>query len=371
MHFLRRSAYHSLSVLLFIFLVLAAWTTAATLTFSKPDRLETWLAQSKLYDNFVDNALEQSQDPSTGKTNSTIAGVPLSDPQVQQAAKAAFSADTIQKAVDTLIDANYAWLQGKTDVPQFSIDLSRQKDALATNLASYAAERAVGLPRCKTLADVYQAEQDYLAATCIPVTVTPAEVGDAVKEDVATSTDFLANPVLTAQNLSSDTLNGNQQGAQPAQPYYKQLSSLPGTYRWTTRLPWITALLAVLSAAGLVFLASTRRNGTRRLGTLFVSAGAVILLLIFISSAVLHRLQTKLFTTDNVGQLQQSLVDFAHRAQSSLAAVDLWFGIGFIFTGIAIYLLLKFVWPTTQQANAETSESPVAEPPKPSPEIQS
>src|SRR5436309_3534628 len=112
MYFVRRSLYHFLSVILFLLLLATAWSTSAALTFSNPHRVEAWLSESKLYDHFVDNFLDQSQ--GSTEDNSTLEGVPLSDTSVRQAANVAFTPQTVQAAVNTFVDANYAWLKGKT-----------------------------------------------------------------------------------------------------------------------------------------------------------------------------------------------------------------------------------------------------------------
>ncbi|HSX36700.1 MAG TPA: hypothetical protein VLG13_01090 [Patescibacteria group bacterium] len=362
MHLLRRSAYHFVSVLLFTFLVLTAWTTTATLTFGKPDRLESWLSQSKLYDHFVATAIDQSNKSvkNSQNVNDNSGGLSLSDPGVQQAVKGAFTPATIQGAVNTVLNANYAWLEGKTATPEFSVDLSQQKATLAANLGTYAQTRAASLPRCASLSQV-NSDFDPLSATCLPLGVTPAAAGQLAQQKIANSQDFLANPVITAQNLTQM----NKRGDQSKQPYYQKLSQLPKAYRAATKLPWLVAALAVLSGVGVVFLAATRRKGMRRIGTLLVAGGLVILLLILASNVALHRVENKAFTNDKVGQLQQSLVDFAHRAQSFLARVDLWFGIGFVVAGITIWLLLKFVWPATKMPKANVSQPDGPDSPKP------
>lgn len=357
---MRKYFYHTLSGILFLLLIATAWSSALTLTFSKPDNIKAWLSESKLYDHFVDNAIKQSQEPSENGTSNDVSEAPLSDPAVQQAAKAAFTPDVVQKAVNTFLDGNYAWLQGKTEKPEFNINLTEAKALLATNLGNYAAERAKSLPRCKTLQEVYQAEQEYLAATCKPITVTPAQVGAAVTEDVVVSKDFLVNPVITPDTFSSETLKGgDQEGAPAEQPYYEKFSSLPSAYKLATALPWILALVSVLAGAGIVFLAATKRSGLKRVGKILIGAGTIVLLLIVVSGAGFSRLEHQVFTKDNVGLLQQSLVDFAHRAQSALTKVDLWFGITFVLLGIAVLIALRYIWP-----DAKYPKKPMAPDPK-------
>jgi len=356
----RGFGYHVLSVLLFVFLILAAWSAALTITFSKPAKLESWLNQSKLYDHFVATALEQSQKSVQANQSPNNSGLDINDPAVQDAAKAAITPDVLQKSVNTFLDANYTWLEGKTAKPDFSIDLTGVKAALAANLGAYAQKRAIGLPKCINLVQAAQ-QTDFLTATCLPPSITPTAAAKAVEQQVADSQDFLANPVITAQTFSPNGQQTNQQ----SQPYYQRASFLPAAYRFATSLPWLTTLLALLCAAGVILLAAPRRKGFRRVATLLMSTGVIILFLIFISNTIIHRIETKFFTNDKVGQLQQSLVDFAHRAQNALANIDIWFGVSFIVIGFAIYIALHFTKPTA--SNPETTAAP-DEPPTDKPE---
>lgn len=363
----RRSAYHTISVLLFVLLILAAWSTALTVTFGRPAKLETWLSQSKLYDHFVATAIEQSQ-KSTQNIQNSIAvstGLDINNPGVQQAAKAAITPDVLQKSVNTFLDSNYAWLDGKTAKPDFSIDLTGVKGALAANMGAYAQKRAIGLPKCLNVVQAAQ-QTDYLTATCLPPWITPAMIAQAVEQQIADSQNFLATPVINADNFSQIALN--RQGNQANQkPYYQQLSSLPAAYRFATSLPWFSTVLAVLCATAVIFLAASLRNGLRRVAILLVGSGVTILFLIFISSAILKYVENKIFANDSVGQLQQSLVEFAHRAQATLANIDLWFGVGFMVLGCAIYATLYFTRPKAngQGTPAAPSNIPISRPPRP------
>lgn len=366
--FFRKFGYHTLSVFLFVFLILAAWSAALTITFNKPAKLETWLSQSKLYDHFVATALDQikktTEQPSSHSTDNGV-GLSLSDPGVEQAVKTAVTPDLLQKSVNTFLDANYAWLEGKTVKPEFTIDLTGVKAALAANMGAYAQKRAIGLPKCTNTVQATQ-QTDPLTATCLPPGVTPAAIAQSAEQQIADSQDFLANPVITAETFNQTTQN-HQSSQTNNQPYYQQLSSLPAAYRFATKIPLLVTVLALLTAAGVILLAVPRRKGIRKVGTLLMSTGVIILLLIFISSSILHRVENKVFTNDNVGQLQQSLVDFAHRAQSALANVDLWFGVSFIVIGAAIYIVLQFTKPSTPKPTQPeaTEEPPTPQPPQP------
>src|SRR5690349_7852336 len=112
------------SCVLFISLLSLAFSVSTNLALSHPKKIEKWLSQSGFYGSFVGTAIDQA-DKTAGDDQS--GGVSLSDSAVKQAAESAFSPSLIQKNVNTFLDSNYSWLQGKTDKPGFNIDLTQAK----------------------------------------------------------------------------------------------------------------------------------------------------------------------------------------------------------------------------------------------------
>src|SRR5665213_4565345 len=109
MIWLRRGVVHFLSFILLVSLLGTALSTSTNSAFSHPNKIETWLSQSNIYNHFVDEVTSQAQ-KSTGGNNSSVA---LTDVAVQQAAKSAFNAQLLQQDVNTVLNSNYAWLEGK------------------------------------------------------------------------------------------------------------------------------------------------------------------------------------------------------------------------------------------------------------------
>jgi hypothetical protein len=327
----RKGIVYLLSLLLLATLLGTAFSTSVKHTLNRPEKVEKMLAQSKLYDHFVDYTADQAK-KSEGDTDKS-GSVSLGDAAVQAAARSAFPPELIQQSINTFIDSNYAWLQGKTAVPEFKIDLTAQKETFAQKVGRYVRNYTASLPVCTPAQTAAQMDVDPLAAICRPAKLSPDEAGSQAAERLSTTGDFLSDPVITADSV-------NPKGNRQDKPYYKKLSKLPHAYRVGTRLPYIFGTLSVLLAIGVVFLALTRRRGLRRLGIVLLIAGVLLIISKLIADSVMDHIESHIFSDTSVGPLQKSLTDFAHRVGSSIARVDMWFGIAFVILALAILAVL-------------------------------
>jgi hypothetical protein len=320
-----------LSLFLLVTLLGTALSTSANVTLGKPDKIETYLAKSKLYDHFVAYVADQASKSEGGDQTGSVS---LNDAVVQAAARSSFPPQLIQQGVNGFIDANYAWLEGKTTIPQFRIDLSAAKETFAQKVGRHVKTYTASLPVCATAAAAQQQiNVDPLSAACRPQGVDPATVGAQVTKRLSTTGDFLSDPVITANAI-------NPKGNKQDQPYYQKLSQLPKAYRLGTKLPYILSALSVLLALGIVFIALSRRRGLRRAGMVLVLAGVILIVSKFVSDYALKKAETQVFNTASVGQLQKSLTDFAHQVQASLVKINLWFGIAFLLLALIIFGVL-------------------------------
>lgn len=328
------------ALLLFVCLLELPSTTNFRLFLSSPTHIEGWLQDSNIYGHFVDEVISQSQ-TSTGGEGSGDGSVSLSDTAVQQAANSAFSPSLIQHSIDSFLNANYAWLQGKTPTPQFSIDLSDAKQQFADEVGAYVKTYLTGLPVCNQtqLASLVNQNQDPLNLTCRPPTMDPTTEANQVADQLANSGDFLSTPELTQTSIGES-----------GQPYYKKLSNLPKVYRLLNNLAFITAGAALVLSLLILLTAPTRRAGVRRLGNTLLLAGFLLLAeKIALDQAVKHlnfdKIRTSVFggsaNDATAGQIQQSLNSFAHKVEGSLTQTTLYFGLAFLIIGglIAFYLI--------------------------------
>jgi len=343
----------SLAPLLFLALLVTAYATSANLAFAKPDKLEGWLTQSSVYDHVVSYAIDRTKQTTD---NPQVASIPTNDPAVQQAAKQAFTSDTLKSAVNKFLDGNYAWLQGKTDKPNFSIDLSQAKQSFAQQLGKYEGDRYESLPVC-TAADLAQLENtqntNLLSLSCRVPGLSAQAASAAVTQAVQNNSGLLNDTTVTPENLSQE------QGSQSDKPYYQRLPSAPSAYKIGRILPWLAAVVALLSAIGLILLAPRRRRGVKRVAVTLLLSGLILIIGKFFLNIVFSTVQSKVAGSSTSAQLQQAIIYVLRRAEDQLTRVDFWFGIVFIGVAIVIALVLRL----KRGPPAHTAEWPAAPPP--------
>lgn len=369
MNLVRKGIVHLLSLVLMVSLIGGAAAVSVDIAFGQPAKVEAWLDQSNIYSSFVNNAIKQANTSANGGGQG--GGISLNDVAVQQAANSAFSPALLRQDVNSVINSNYDWLEGKTATPDFKVDLSAAKTSFAQQVGQYVEARLASLPVCTT-AQLPLAEQqlnsDPLSLTCRPAPLSPATEGASVTQQLSNSGDFLGNPVITADTISP---NGNNNSNQP---YYKKLSAAPRLYRLATSAPLVLGALAVLTAAGVLFIAPSKRRGLRRIAWVLLEAGILLTIMKFATDFAFKKAEDQIFNKASVGALQQSLTDFAHRAESQLVSVNLYAGIAFLVLAVAIftYLIISHgrqpragtktpaPGPKKPDASPDTSSSPAA-----------
>lgn len=330
MIWVRKGIVWLLSLLLLVTLLGAAFSISFNRTLGQPEKVKTYLAESRIYDHFVAYVAKQASKSEGDDHSDTVL---LSNTAVRAVAKTSFPSKLIQKGADTVIDANYAWLEGKTPKPRFIVDLSKAKETFAQKVGRIVKGYTATLPVCKGEQAARQKNADPLAATCRPKNLTPAQAGARTTARLSKTGDFLSNPVITARAL-------DPKGNQKERPYYEKLSQLPAAYQSAKRSPFILGGLSVLFALGIVFIAVTRRKGLRRLGFVLALAGVVLVATKFSTDFALNKAKNSLFNNNVVGELQESLTDFVHRVISSMARTDLLSGIGLLVLAAVILISL-------------------------------
>ncbi|MGH7193260.1 MAG: hypothetical protein ACREJM_06955 [Candidatus Saccharimonadales bacterium] len=354
MIWVRKGVVLLLSLILLASLLGTAFFISFNQTPGNPKKVETYLAQSNIYDHFVAYVADQASKSEGG--NQSAGTVSLNDTAVRAFAKTSFPSQLMQRGVNAFIDANYAWLDGKTKLPDFKFDLSAQKVDFAKRVGQYVKTYTAGLPVCTTVAAAQQQiNKDPLAATCRPKSIAPVEVGAQVTKRLSTTGDFLSDPVITAASV-------NPKGNLQSRPYYTKLSKLPKAYRIAKKLPYVFGVLAFLSMLGIVFIAVTKRRGLRRVGEVLGIAGVLLIAVKFTADATVKKVEDHVFNSAGIGPLQQSLSDFGRRIESSMVRTDLWFGIAFLVLGLIILgVLLRTRTRKPKKGGAGTDEAAESE----------
>jgi hypothetical protein len=351
-----------LSLVLFFTLLDGVFAASIDIAISHPTKVETWLNESGLYNSFVTTAIKEAS--SSANNNSSSSGVSLSDAAVQQAAETVFSPSLIQGYVNTFLNSNYAWLEGKTPSPNFTIDLSSAKQSFAQQVGQKVENYLENLPICtRAQAEAAAQSNDPLLLNCRPSSLNPAASGAQVAQQLAGNNGFLNKTVITADSINPN--GGNHQ----SNPYYKQFSFAPSIYQLATKLPWALGVLAALCLEGIIFINPSRRKGLRRIAFTLAEAGIILVTIKFASNIVFKKFEDKLFNQSNNGALQHSLTNFAQRLETQFNNVNFYFGIAMIVLAviIAVTLIITHQGKEKPVKSAPTPPADALEPTSPQP----
>lgn len=336
MKWVNKSFAYLFGIVLFGSLLGAVGLININLSLGKPENVKELAAESGVYEKFVTAALEaSSQEAQTANPNLSI---PLDNVVVVQAAQQALPPSFIEEKANVIIDANYAWLQGKTPTPSFRVDISDAKQNFAQRVGQYITERLQELPVCtdQQLAQIATSGRavDPLTITCRPATLNAQQEGARVTTELQKST-FLEQPVITA-----DTLGREANSQTPT--YYADLSQLPRAYQLMQWAPIVLGVLATISALTVLFLAPYRRRGWRRLGIIFVLAGLVLMGTKLAAATIANQLSDRV-ATNVAAELAEPRSEFIHHIADALVKVNLAVGGVLVLLGLAILVYLYFI----------------------------
>lgn len=304
------------------------------MTFSTSDAIKEAADESNIYQTAVDNILDTAKK----NTNNQDALLPIDRPEIEQAAREAFPPDLLSKNSGSIIDSFYGWLEGKTEQPEFSVDLSEAKQDFASGVGDYAVRRYESLPPC-TLAQLrtLDAEVDPFSVECRPPGLASTSVRQEVINKVLGSPEFLADTNFTAEDLPVDEQGRN---------ITDNLSAAPDAYNLIRTLPWLLGILSLLFGLGVLFLSDTKRQGVRSIGITFLGTG----LFLGIAAFLAHWTFTQIISQTNE-PFADSLISITTSLIQSFNANLLKFYAGYIILGTVI---LFGLWYQNKQMKQNT-----------------
>jgi len=334
-----------------ILLFLLAFDYGAAKIVGSANSVKQILSDSGIYSSIVPSLLKQ-----TGTIDTALGSIPATDPIVQQAATKALPATDIQKSSETAIDSIYSWLNGSIDQPNININLSGSKDSFANNLATEVQQKLSSLPTCTT--PYTAANFDALNATCLPPGVSAATASSLLKNEVATSSDFLDKASINSSDLK------NKDTGQTI--FQSQANTAPGLYRRMKNSPPIIGLLAIILAAVLVFLRPTLASGLRHIGATLLSVGIAMMIFSWGLNWVVNNKITPNIKVENAAMqtnLRRAVNDLAQKIDKNY-----WiFGGAYTVAGAALVAAPFWIKPKAAPMPAEpaAAEPEEASPPKP------
>lgn len=169
-------------------------------TFSGPAPIKQIISDSGIYSSVLNRSLDQASPITENGLN-----ISYNDKIIRKAATDTFSPQFIKQNTETVIDSVYRWLDNKTPMPDFYIDLSGQKAVFANSVAQSVQKQLSNLPVC-TRTSVPQ-NFDTLNALCLPYGVTPSAAADSLRSDILSDQGFLDNLIITADTIKAKDLS--------------------------------------------------------------------------------------------------------------------------------------------------------------------
>lgn len=262
---MRKTLVFFLALILPLFLFTLAIDTGIIRTAGSSGNIKKFLSDSDIYNSLISSTLDQVK-TSGGEGE----GISLTDPNIKAVAEKTFTPQFLQENTEKVLDSVFLWLDGKTKVPDFKLDLSGLKETFATETAKAAQARAATLPACPAGLSGSADSYEPFSATCLPKGTTPASVAEQIRNSLSSSEGFLKDPVITADIVK---LSGSSQSV-----FADQLKDVPNYYQQVKKTPIYLAILSLLIALGVVFLSSSQRAGLRRVGITLVITGTLLLI---------------------------------------------------------------------------------------------
>lgn len=310
-----------------IVLFLAGMLCAATVL--RPERIKQWLHDSGLYEATTQSVKDQFIE-GTDKTTAT-------NPIIKNAVEKSVKESDIQTFAESGIDQTYAWLNGQTKTPQYSLNIQKIKEDFANNVAAGLTARAKTLPTC-TYANPPKTN-DTLTINCIPPGTDVAAQIEQARQDLLSvdpNSKDANQTEISAQDIKLQTANGPQ-------PYYQALASAQKWYKLLKKLPILTVFVFLLMSVLVLILSKPRYMALRTLGSLTVPYGVMFLIAGYFTPRTIKTTLVSLFNTndDAVGGALQKLAGyFADTAGSYLVRI----GIVLVIVGcglLAAYFVIK------------------------------
>lgn len=311
-------------------------TVVITLTV-RPGDIKSWVAGSGLYNSAVDNVLKDAEKKvSEEGGQADLGGLSITDPAVQQAAKEALTPSFLQSSTEQVVDGSFEWLDGKSNKPNFAINVAPVKQRFADSLAAYAKQRYQNLPDCapRTLPK----STDPLTIDCKPpVSFDINAQVEQFRNKILQSNDVLAKPVISPDSLTTD-------GKTSQQPFAERYRAVPQSYQAARVLPWALIIPAFALAAATIFLSIPKKKGLQRVGWTILGMGIAVSVITILTSTGFAKAKDKVASDpafassfkDSLLKLLDALQQDLVRHATIVCAVYLLLG-GGIVLGLLLY----------------------------------
>lgn len=289
----------------------------------RPNNIKAWLSGSGLYTAIPDNLIKEMQKQQPEGSTSFAATNPI----VVQAAKETITPSFIQTSTETVIDGSFNWVDGKTQQPNFNIDVASAKQTFADKIVAALKQRYESLPSCgRSL----PATADPFAIECRPIINFDIDAQLArLKAEIVSDEGFLGT-----QNLNANTLTTQADGA--TKPIFEQYKQVPEQYQTLKRLPLIAGISALVLGLVIVFVSSDRLRGLRKVGVALIISGGFAAVSLWLINFGVTQAKTQATKDSGANAYQESILKIADAAQHDFASRGVWIIAAYLIIGIGL-----------------------------------
>ncbi len=351
MSFIRKAAYHFTGAIFKLLILILPVLFGIAIVLGSPNTIQDALKESRVYDQIVDVALDNSRDSANDSNTKTL----LSDPEIRAAVQKSITPQVLEQSTGSVVDGIYGWLQGNTAEPTFSIDLSDAKNGLSKNFAAYAEKRAAALPIC-TVAQLQTInfQDDLLSLPCRPPGTNVAEVGQQFSEQLLSNIDLLDKPIITSQTIKDEN-NGRSIVA--------DANALPDLYSAVQAGKWIVLGVTIALGLLLIFARRNRKAGMRHVAWALIGTATFFIIALLVYWFVFDRANQG---KANADAIQAMWLDGGKAILRNFNEIVSWFIGTYLVIGGGMLLALRIHTRKTKpagtpQSTTTTPEQPVIE----------
>lgn len=257
-------------LLLSIALTTFSWSIVANQTFGGSSKVLGWLDEADSYSQLV-NSIGSLQIEVSGEGTDKQQ---LDTDTILAAAEESVDPGQVKVWTTDVVNGLYRWLDGSSDVPVFTVDITETKQAFANNLSSRLLDKYEALPACQSESDISLASKNPLGAGCQLNTAVYQSSVEQVKQDIIENEDFLGKDVYDASSLGFDEESGSLGHG---------LAWAPEVYQRGRKLPMYMIVLAITASLVVITSSPNRLTGLRRVSSRLISSSLAGLLGIAIS----------------------------------------------------------------------------------------
>lgn len=310
--------------LLAVCLLFLASSAVFSYLIARPERVKTILEDSGTYQKIPAILYENIEKENQQEQSD----VDLSDPQIKQAALDSFNPSFFQQSFESSIDGIYAWLEGETSQPEFTIDATAAKNNFVKKVVAAEAAEAEKLPAC-TLQELRQMDPrsvDIFNLKCLPAGVSIDQAAKQAESELKKNQELLGDAKLNAQELENAS----------GEPIFNDNSDLPAKFQLAKKAPLFLAVLSLILTAGVYLASADKKKALNRLAKVLIGAGLVTLLAPFFIKFTSGKLLPAAAGGDPmVSEIITSII-----VEFNSAAAAIYYAIGGAMLGLGALLLI-------------------------------